>query len=885
MDSRQPCDLSPEEQSYLHSVVSDENAVQFFCERADGLDWLRWVSDQSEFRALFDPVRLGSAISWRLAAWFAKNYITDELSGDALAAVRSFGGRLSPQLWDALARRLLSLQETGGFTVGIRPWLLLLTRTAPDQSVIFLDMLLSHCGLPAEMEPAALLFSYLTQPQVVDAPSVFGGLRSEVRLRGDRHRLHDMWNDVFKPSLEFAATVLLPIIDHHLRSAQRDINLSYEFGSGEILGSPVHPVATSSGESYSDPSEFLVEAARDCVEALLRHDVSRAESQLTAWASSDVALLRRLAIHGWTVRSDVDASTMANWLGNQGLILDYDYQAETAPFIARILESNDTEAIDDVIADILAHANDDRFTPRRALRTLNWMRRAGLAIDEIDNAIASLIDQHNDLEPLVQAAESVSSEPPPLTAADELKLLLDENDIQGAVSLLQQYATQDERADVFTWDRIENTLAGAVRESPALGFSLLDRVDHSSDVGMAVVGPVIRGWSTAVVADELAQRILSRIASLDISRSAGDVAAMLAGVREAASQGTEWTKFATSRDLAKACWAAIGTEPAEEKDDWFHTALNSPAGQLAIYWLHVADDEHSRAAGGWQGLPPDLSTELAAMLTCGDGRGELVEVVFGRDVSFLHSIDPNWCEEHVVRLFDWADEPRALRVWSGYLSGGRFNDDLLRAGLLDVALQAVIRAQLFRKQLRHSLFGMLAQTAIRSMLDPREWVPTLVRNAGIEDRVLWADEVTDYLGRIEPDEVEVQWGRWMRSYWEGRLESVPRRMNTQEASSMAQWVVYLSESVGEGVGLVVQCPAAFTQYSRLLHELSEQRVQNDPSAFAQLVSHLLCGTELPFYGYEVSDVLRHLRSHGIAEQQLNTIKEQALRLGITLDDR
>jgi hypothetical protein len=172
-----------------------------------------------------------------------------------------------------------------------------------------------------------------------------------------------MWNDVFKPSLEFAATVLLPIIDHHLRSAQRDINLSDESGSGEILGSPVHPVATSSGEGYSDPLEFLVEAARECVEALLRHDVSRAESQLTTWASSDVALLRRLAIHGWTVRSDVDASAMANWLANQGLILDYDYQAETAPFIARILESNDTEAIDDVIADILAHANDDRFTP------------------------------------------------------------------------------------------------------------------------------------------------------------------------------------------------------------------------------------------------------------------------------------------------------------------------------------------------------------------------------------------------------------------------------------------------------------------------------------------------------------------------------------------
>jgi hypothetical protein len=38
MQSRQPADLSPEESSYLHSVVYDGNTVQFFCERAQSLD-------------------------------------------------------------------------------------------------------------------------------------------------------------------------------------------------------------------------------------------------------------------------------------------------------------------------------------------------------------------------------------------------------------------------------------------------------------------------------------------------------------------------------------------------------------------------------------------------------------------------------------------------------------------------------------------------------------------------------------------------------------------------------------------------------------------------------------------------------------------------------
>jgi hypothetical protein len=277
---------------------------------------------------------------------------------------------------------------------------------------------------------------------------------------------------------------------------------------------------------------------------------------------------------------------------------------------------------------------------------------------------------------------------------------------------------------------------------------------------------------------------------------------------------------------------------------------------------------------------------LAAMLTCGDGRGDLVEVIFGHYVSFLHSIDASWSEEHVLRLFDWVEEPRALRVWSGFLSSGRINDDLLRAGLLQAVLQAAIRAGSFQERLRHSLFGMLAQTALRSQLDPRNWVPILIRNSEAEGRALWADHITDYLRGMEPEQVEAQWTRWIKPYWESRIESVPRRMHIQEASSMAQWVVHLTESVADAVQLVLQYPAALTQYSRLLHYLDEQRIQHDPNAFAQLVSHLLTNTDLPFFGgYELPDILRYLKSHSVEEHSLRIIEKQALRLGISLEDR
>jgi hypothetical protein len=126
-------------------------------------------------------------------------------------------------------------------------------------------------------------------------PSIFGAVRPEIRLRGDPRYLNETWNDVFKPSLEVAATELLPVIDQHLRTAQRDINLSDQSGSAETLGSPLDPIATSTGAGYSESVEFLVEVARDCMEYLLEHNVSAAEQQLAAWTSSSVTLLRALS--------------------------------------------------------------------------------------------------------------------------------------------------------------------------------------------------------------------------------------------------------------------------------------------------------------------------------------------------------------------------------------------------------------------------------------------------------------------------------------------------------------------------------------------------------------------------------------------------------------
>jgi hypothetical protein len=64
----------------------------------------------------------------------------------------------------------------------------------------------------------------------------------------------------------------------------------------------------------------------------------------------------------------------------------------------------------------------------------------------------------------------------------------------------------------------------------------------------------------------------------------------------------------------------------------------------------------------------------------------------------------------------------------------------------------------------------------------------------------------------------------------------------------------------------------------------QDRVARCPERFADLVAHLLTGAKLPFYsGYDLPDIVDQLKSHGVSEDSIRPIREQAVRLNIPLD--
>jgi hypothetical protein len=279
----------PEEMSYLESVLADDDKVGFFTEHARSVEWLSWVSTRPRFRQLFEQSPGGGV----LAYWFAEHYVLkQERTNAALAVLQAAGGRLGPALWSAIGHTLHARQEDR--SEWLSPWVVLLVRDAPESGELWLDYALVASRWPQDRATALLLFDHLTEPKVVlrtsflpDAPPDF-----DVRVRGNQFWLPRAWQNVFVPHLGEAAPDIIGLADSHLRKAHRLLTAT---GAAQPDGDPMSfglsAIEVHAQDEFREPIYVLVDAARDCLEALL--DRRAGSFVLAAWAASDVPLLRR----------------------------------------------------------------------------------------------------------------------------------------------------------------------------------------------------------------------------------------------------------------------------------------------------------------------------------------------------------------------------------------------------------------------------------------------------------------------------------------------------------------------------------------------------------------------------------------------------------------
>ncbi|OBF38154.1 hypothetical protein A5724_10520 [Mycobacterium sp. ACS1612] len=881
--------LIPEDMSYLESIISDEQTVKFFTKFAQGELWLRWIAEKEEFRVLFTVATESKPTAWQLATWFAENYVTEEFSRVGLAVATQLGGHLGPTLASAIGRHLVA--RSMPLSPGIRPWLPLVTRDLQDRRPNFVDFALEKSSAVDDKESALFLFEHLTEPELRLSPGYFNEV-FEIGLRGDDYWLRQAWRSVFQPVLPQIASEILAIVDQHIRSADRKLALVEDSSQARRRPSLYRAaIAPSPADDFPGPLGFLVDAARDCLEALLEAEAMELAGQyISSWASSDVLLLKRLALHGWIKRSDVDSSGKLRWLIDTGWLFDDDLRAEVFELIKQVLAQTDVQVANELVVNV-AVSTDDR-SRRWAFNALTLIAQAAPDLASAQEALAALIAQDPGLAELTATDRQADAEAPQLpTTVEDLRKAIDD-DLGSVCGLLQQYeafdreSTTSRRSDAIRWESFGALVSEVVGERPEDGFAILGVLGSDST---EVARLLIHGWTNARLNIETAERAIDQIVRLDLPSLVPYITQMLAGPASAPDKTTDWRAVPGSMALAKRCWDAIDPDAGmgQRSPDMVSQAINHPAGRLAEFWIAAVSEHWNQRGDNWSGLDSETSNYLKMMLNCGDVRSEMVEVIFAGSLRFFHRADPSWCEEHLLPRLKWDDEARAFRTWDGFLSFGMWTNGLLSAGLLGGLIETVAHLSEFRSDRGRRLLSLLAGIAIYAEYHPGEWLPQFLTSAKPEDRREWANRIAFHLSSLPADGAEEQWQRWMRQYWTDRLDSVPMPLDIDEASAMAQWPINLSTSMTEGVELALRHAARLATPPLVLHRLaeasSEEILRRDPEQIARLVAHILAGTESPCYtAFELPEVLEKLERYGASEASTRDIREQAMRLDIQI---
>jgi hypothetical protein len=878
----------PEEVSYLEATLADPVRLPLFTDVARGEDWLAWVTTQPAFASLFDS-NATTANQWPLAVWFAEHFVMDEaLSAMALRTVRAAGRQLSHVLADAIGARIH--QAGNPRPAWLAPWITLLIDDAPQIAPHWLEYALTASRWPEDRQTALLLFDRLTEPKVEFQRAFMDATpRFTVALLGSEHWLREAWTSVLAPRLAEAAPAILAIVDRHLRRAHQLLSATGTAYEGwDPLSFGRSAIEPHEQDRYPDPIDVLIDAARDSIEVLLDAGHPMGAAHLDAWASCDAPLLQRVAVHGWTHRSDVDATTKINWLRERSWLFTHTLHHEVFQLLAGALAAADTEVADAVVTEVEAGPKDarpvgdgreDDVNAYATLTALSWIVEHAPGLESARQALDRVHERHPNFDvgthpDLLSYLEVGFVPPQPPMTSQELRAQL-QADTAGALATLREFEDAHAPFDRPTWEDALGVLAEAVSEDPQVGFTVLN-ADREATVDFTKA--VIRGWPSAAGDASTAQTIVERLTQLDLTVVADDVARLLGASGTDDAEHIGWHEVPAAEELAAATWEAL---PADEIDgtdsDWLSRAINHPGGWLARFWLRVVASRWRAAGDDWDGLPPDLVARLDAVLDGADERTAMTEVYFASQLVFFFGADRVWCTNRVLPLLDWSQPARARRVWDGFLSWGRWHDQLLNAGLLDQYLAAVRHPDQLRDQLRERLWEHLAAVAMQSEIDPLSWVRDLTSGTDADDRVAWMRQIGWLMTRLPDDQVERQWERWLREYWRERLDSVPLPMSFDEATAAAAWVTSLTSSVADGVALACSRPAGLEEHGDTLHRMS-QRVDVAPQPFAELLAHLLASTEQPFWGgFYLAQIVPRLRDAGV---DVAPVVEQALRLGI-----
>ncbi len=901
--AQRPPPLEAETADLIEDALEDATRTRFFIEAASDPKWIDWLDKRGLLDALFGDGTLNEQDEI-LSKWLAEKFTYDHADKLFLLIGKHNMG-LHLNLWFDLGRKIWKDEDFSLAIDVLSRWISLLLAAIPvhGNSYAFLSGIGKHCIKRGMLDSLLQIFDamagsrlFLEEGFVWSDDNNGGDTRAPVDVKLpmlgehyalDHYALNELWENGLKPKL---SQVALPLFERVIRRLEERYltRCAWQMAERELEPESYIRAAIETHEQDNHPKavDVLIDAARDCLEWLIQNRRDAAVYWCIHLAGSEVPLFRRLAVHGLSEREDLTADEKIDWLLKHIGLHDLPVHHEVFRAARIAYPEANLEHREAVIEAVRTYRWPDEEDPEREERTaykhFNWFywlhksdSNCTLAKRALDKVLAAYPDfepsENPDFTHWIDPIRDIVPQSP--WSVEEL---LAKPAVDWLGDLLSFQSTKSFGRDLMG---LRDNVAKAAKQDFDWGLSLANALAKSGKWDIHFWSDLIGAWSEMELDEDKHRKVLYWIGKTELHPKYNrEIANVLYALVKDGGTSYALNLLPQANKIATALWHHLDrTEQTEERDDWLQMAINRPEGTLARFWLWGFSLWRKEQNSNLATLSDEYHTALSGILQDRELSGRLGRTILVGNLTFLLTVDEVWTQENLLPLFA-PDSGDFQAAWDGFMMWGRLSPVVADA-MADLFIKAVERIDSDLSEQRDRFIKYYISMLAYFVEDPFDkWIPTLFQYSSQETKDCFATEVGYCLRDLDEEVRREWWQRWLKRYWENRLQGVPTVFEASEVEYMIDWLRHLIEVFPEAVDLAIGMPQTPLQSCYVIHELNEGDLwQKYPEAVAKLLVYLWdCG--LPAYTWlpdpKLIDKLLQSDISPELKQQLEELKVQ-----------
>ena len=884
----------------IEHALTEPVMTRFFVEAADLPEWVEWLARRGHLTDLFQDGELGER-DRMLVSWLVSHFAMDH--DDALfALIRGHGIRMNPTLWKLLCWQMQHTIRESPDEVVITRWVLCLASAIPtDADTAALSWLGEVCASVGATDSLLQVYEAMTAP-LVHAPPRLGWRNSDM----SHHYMEELLSERIKPNLREMAEPLLALTTMRLR-ARHGVLTAWEEGDAtwhwdNFRRSAIEPNEQDNLRGEVDP---LIDTARECLEWLAANQADVARIWCERHAASPAPLLRRLAVHALSFRTDLSADEKIAWLLERGDVNDIAAHHEIFRAAAQAYPgagSQRREALIQAISDYQVPDVPDReswdanrLTAHHRFTWFHWLHDADPDCSIAREMLEIVRTEHPDFLP---------SEHPDFThyhwsgsqSRDQspwnVDALLARPASEALPDLLAYQPTDREKFEGHHRWSMLGAVEEAARSNSSWGLELADSLVAIGDWGSDLWYRLIVAWADTELDQVSVKRVLSHLSADELHQQhPREIARVLTKVARngSVSETAELPDEVNSIAMALRQYAAkvevsgftasVGGVPQEV--DWLATAINHPSGTLADFWLQSIAQWRGRQPKNSQSLNDEYRNALDDIMQDNSVAGRLGRTVLARGLPFLANVNETWALQNLIPLLEPGHD-EFVSAWDGLTYCGQMTPqtaELLREPFLEAAKH--LNGELSGNRQERFITKYVGMLTWFTSGPADEWITNLFTHGDSSVRHQFATEISHLLRSLGEARQKEWWSIWLKGYWENRLLGVPTQLDDTEIEAMLEWTALLPAAYPEAVDLAVRMRDVPMRRSMVIRWTGTSGVvQQHPNAVARLLVHLGRADHQPWGWHQAAEIVEELLQSNLDGEVEMSLRETVAKIGL-----